>query len=105
MTVFLISQRVSTVRNADQIVVLDDGQVAGIGTHAELYRNCPVYHEICLSQLSQAEAERSDEAAQTGSRTEAEPASVTAGCSAAERSDDVGQKALAEAQNAGKEVQ
>lgn len=105
MTVFLISQRVSTVRNADQIVVLDDGQVAGIGTHAELYRNCPVYHEICLSQLSQAEAERSDEAAQTGSRTEAEPASAAGGRPAAERSDDVGQKALAEAQNAGKEVQ
>lgn len=106
MTVFLISQRVSTVRNADQIVVLDDGQVAGIGTHAELYRNCPVYHEICLSQLSQAEAERSDEAAQTGSRTVAEPASAAAGGRpTAERSDDVGQKALAEAQNAGKEVQ
>lgn len=78
MTVFIISQRVSTVRNADQIVVLDDGQVAGIGTHAELYRSCPVYHEICLSQLSQAEAERSDAAAQT---------------------------ALADAQNEGKEVQ
>ncbi len=105
MTVFLISQRVSTVRNADQIVVLDDGQVAGIGTHAELYRNCPVYHEICLSQLSQAEAERSDEAAQTGSRTEAQPASAAGGRPAAERSDDVGQKALAEAQNEGKEVQ
>lgn len=106
MTVFLISQRVSTVRNADQIVVLDDGQVAGIGTHAELYRNCPVYHEICLSQLSQAEAERSDEAAQAGSRTETQPASEAAGGRPnAERSDDVGQKALAEAQNAGKEVQ
>ena len=58
MTVFLISQRVSTVRNADQIVVLDDGLVAGIGTHAELYRNCPVYHEICLSQLSKEESEK-----------------------------------------------
>ena len=78
MTVFLISQRVSTVRNSDQIIVLDDGQVAGIGTHAELYRSCPVYHEICLSQLSQAEAERSD---------------------------DVEKTALAEAQNEGKEVQ
>lgn len=106
MTVFLISQRVSTVRNADQIVVLDDGQVAGIGTHAELYRNCPVYHEICLSQLSQAEAERSDEAAQIGSRTEAQPISAAgSGCQSAERSDDVGQKALAEAQSEGKEVQ
>ena len=78
MTVFLISQRVSTVRNSDQIIVLDDGQVAGIGTHAELYRSCPVYHEICLSQLSQAEAERSDDAEKT---------------------------ALAEVQNEGKEVQ
>lgn len=106
MTVFLISQRVSTVRNSDQIVVLDDGQVAGIGTHAELYRSCPVYHEICMSQLSQAEAERSDEAAQTGSRAAAEPASEAAGGRpAAERSDDVGQKALAEAENEGKEVQ
>ena len=106
MTVFLISQRVSTVRNSDQIIVLDDGQVAGIGTHAELYRSCPVYHEICLSQLSQAEAERSDEAAQTGSRAAAEPASEAAGGRpAAERSDDVGQKALAEAQDEGKEVQ
>ncbi len=106
MTVFLISQRVSTVRNADQIVVLDDGQVAGIGTHAELYRNCPVYHEICLSQLSQAEAERSDETAQAGSRTEAQPASAAGGASRTEKqSDDVGQTALADAQNEGKEVQ
>lgn len=106
MTVFIISQRVSTVRNADQIVVLDDGQVAGIGTHAELYRNCPVYHEICLSQLSQAEAERSDEAAQAGSRTDAQPASTAAGGRpTAERSDDVETTALADAQNEGKEVQ
>ena len=106
MTVFLISQRVSTVRNADQIVVLDDGQVAGIGTHAELYRNCSVYHEICLSQLSQAEAERSDEAAQTGSRTEAQLASAAGGASRTEkRSDDVEKTALADAQNEGKEVQ
>ena len=63
MTVFLISQRVSTVRNSDQIIVLDDGQVAGIGTHDELYQHCPVYHEICLSQLSAAEAERGSAAA------------------------------------------
>lgn len=106
MTVFIISQRVSTVRNADQIVVLDDGLVAGIGTHAELYRSCPVYHEICLSQLSQAEAERSDEAAQAGSRTEAQPASTAAGGRpTAERSDDVETTALADAQNEGKEGQ
>ena len=98
MTVFLISQRVSTVRNSDQIIVLDDGQVAGIGTHAELYRSCPVYHEICLSQLSQAEAERSEDAAQP-------TAAAGSGRSAVERSDDAEQTALAEAQNEGKEVQ
>lgn len=120
MTVFLISQRVSTVRNSDQIIVLDDGQVAGIGTHAELYRSCPVYHEICLSQLSQAEAERSDEAVQNGSRTAEQSVSVAGsgsrvatqptaaaggGRSAVERSDDAEKTALAEAQNEGKEVQ
>ena len=98
MTVFLISQRVSTVRNSDQIIVLDDGQVAGIGTHAELYRSCPVYHEICLSQLSQDEAERSADAVQPT------PAAGS-GCPAVERSDDVEKTALAEAQNEGKEVQ
>lgn len=117
MTVFLISQRVSTVRNSDQIIVLDDGQVAGIGTHAELYRSCPVYHEICLSQLSQEEAERSDDATQpqtvagSGSRgaaqceEAAQPAAAGGGRSAAERSDDAEKTALAEAQNEGKEVQ
>ncbi len=120
MTVFLISQRVSTVRNSDQIIVLDDGQVAGIGTHAELYRSCPVYHEICLSQLSQAEAERSEDTARNGSRT-AEQSVIVAGSGsrvatqptaaagggrpAAERSDDAEKTALAEVQNEGKEVQ
>lgn len=50
MTVFLVSQRVSTIRNADFIVVLDDGRAVGIGTHGELIDSCPVYREICLSQ-------------------------------------------------------
>ncbi len=49
-TVFIVSQRVSSVRGADRIVVLDDGSVAGIGTHAELLESCPVYREICESQ-------------------------------------------------------
>ncbi len=57
MTVFIISQRVSTVRNSDKIIVLDDGNVAGIGTHDELIRSCEVYREICLSQLSRDEVE------------------------------------------------
>ena len=57
-TVFLVSQRVATVRGAARIIVLDEGRVAGIGTHKELFESCSVYHEICMSQLSQAEAER-----------------------------------------------
>ena len=56
MTVFLVSQRVSTLRNADFIVVLDDGKAVGIGRHDELFENCSVYREICLSQLEKEEA-------------------------------------------------
>ena len=52
MTVILVSQRASTIRSADQIVVLDDGRVAGIGTHRQLMSTCETYREICLSQLS-----------------------------------------------------
>ena len=55
ITVVLISQRASTVRRADRILVLDDGRPAGLGTHEELLENCPVYREICLSQLSAEE--------------------------------------------------
>lgn len=51
-TVFIVSQRIGTVMNADRIVVLDDGRVAGIGTHAELLRSCEVYREIAESQAS-----------------------------------------------------
>lgn len=56
MTVIMVSQRASTIRYADQILVLDDGGMAGLGTHEELFENCPVYREICLSQLSAEEA-------------------------------------------------
>lgn len=59
MTVLMVSQRANTVKAADRIVVLDDGAVAGIGTHRELMESCPVYREICLSQLSSEEANRS----------------------------------------------
>ena len=51
-TVFIVSQRIGTVMNADRIVVLDDGRVAGMGTHAELLRSCEVYREIAESQAS-----------------------------------------------------
>ena len=55
MTVFLVSQRVATVKNADQILVLDDGHLAGIGTHRSLLQSSQVYREICESQLSAEE--------------------------------------------------
>ena len=53
--ILTVAQRVSTIREADQIVVLDNGKVAGIGTHHELILKCKVYQEICQSQLSDAE--------------------------------------------------
>ncbi|MEG0767004.1 MAG: ABC transporter ATP-binding protein [Clostridia bacterium] len=58
MTVLLVSQRVSTVRRADQIVAMEDGCVVGVGTHEELLQTCAVYREICLSQQSEEEAKR-----------------------------------------------
>ncbi len=51
-TILLVTQRVSTIKNADQIVVLDEGKIVGKGTHAELMENCPTYREIAMSQLS-----------------------------------------------------
>ena len=54
----MVSQRVSTVKAADRILVLDDGTMAGLGTHEELMESCEVYREICLSQLSREEAAR-----------------------------------------------
>ncbi len=56
MTVFIVSQRFSTIKNADIIIVLDDGRVCGIGKHDELFEGCPEYREICESQLSSKEA-------------------------------------------------
>ncbi|MCD7946463.1 MAG: ABC transporter ATP-binding protein/permease [Clostridiales bacterium] len=54
-TCLIVAQRIGTIRNADKIVVLDDGAVAGIGTHEELMQNCSVYQQIALSQLSAEE--------------------------------------------------
>lgn len=55
MTVFLVSQRATTIKNADQILVLDDGKLVGVGTHMQLLDSCEVYREICFSQLSEKE--------------------------------------------------
>lgn len=56
-TVLIVAQRISTIMNAEQIVVLDEGNVVGIGTHQELLKNCDVYKQIALSQLSKEELE------------------------------------------------
>ena len=56
-TVLIVAQRISTIMNADKIVVLDEGRVVGVGTHKELMKNCTVYKEIALSQLSKEELE------------------------------------------------
>lgn len=58
MTVIIVTQRCSTIRNADQILVLDDGCLVGKGTHDYLFDNCETYREICLSQLNEAEAKK-----------------------------------------------
>ena len=54
-TVLIVAQRISTILNAEQIIVLDDGRVAGIGTHKDLLKNCEVYRQIAASQLSESE--------------------------------------------------
>lgn len=56
-TNIIVAQRVSTIMNADKIIVLDEGRIVGMGTHAELMKNCSEYREIAESQLSQAELE------------------------------------------------
>ncbi|MGP8312784.1 ABC transporter ATP-binding protein [Enterocloster aldenensis] len=57
MTVFIVSQRATTIKQADLILVLDEGALAGMGTHRELLNSCEVYREICLSQLSREEVD------------------------------------------------
>ena len=61
MTVFIVSQRATTIKSADTILVLDEGRLAGMGTHKELLKDCQVYREICLSQLSKEEVERDEQ--------------------------------------------
>ncbi|MBQ8171686.1 MAG: ABC transporter ATP-binding protein [Oscillospiraceae bacterium] len=55
MTCVIVSQRANSIRHADKIIVLDDGMVEGIGTHAQLLRECEVYREICLTQYTEQE--------------------------------------------------
>jgi len=58
LTVFIVSQRASSIKHADKIIVLDNGKMAGIGKHDELFESCEVYKEICLSQLSEDEVRK-----------------------------------------------
>jgi ATP-binding cassette subfamily B protein len=62
-TVLIVAQRISTIMNAEQIIVLDDGRIAGVGTHRELLENCEVYRQIAASQLSEVELHAGKEAA------------------------------------------
>lgn len=77
LTTVIVSQRVSTVRDADMICVLDHGSVAGLGTHDELYATCQLYREICQSQLRREELEGQQGSAVPASAPAA-PASVCA---------------------------
>ena len=58
MTVIIVTQRCSTIKNADLILVMSDGQLAGKGSHDELFETCEVYRDICLSQLSDTEVKK-----------------------------------------------
>ena len=54
-TVLIVAQRISTIKNADRIFVINEGKIVGEGTHEELLRSCDVYYEIATSQLSKEE--------------------------------------------------
>ena len=54
-TVIMVAQRISTIKNADKIIVLDNGKVVGEGKHADLLKNCDIYRQIAYSQLSKEE--------------------------------------------------
>lgn len=81
LTTVIVSQRVSTVRDADMICVLDHGSVAGLGTHDELYATCQLYREICQSQLRREELEgQQGSAAPTSAPTAPTPTCAKEGC-------------------------
>ena len=58
LTVFIVSQRAASLQHADQIIVLDDGRMVGLGRHAELLESCPVYKEIYESQFKKGDAQK-----------------------------------------------
>lgn len=60
MTAVIVSQRANSIMHADKIIVLDDGEAVGIGTHAELLKTCAVYHEICATQYSEEELKQQE---------------------------------------------
>lgn len=78
LTTVIVTQRVSTVRDADMICVLDHGSVAGLGTHDELYASCQLYREICQSQLRREELEGQQRSAAPTSAPGAQIASASA---------------------------
>ncbi|MDB1867626.1 ABC transporter ATP-binding protein [Collinsella aerofaciens] len=81
LTTVIVSQRVSTVRDADMVCVLDHGSVAGLGTHDELYASCQLYREICQSQLRREELEgQQGSAAPTSAPTAPAPTCAKEGC-------------------------
>ena len=81
LTTVIVSQRVSTVRDADMICVLDHGSVAGLGMHDELYASCQLYREICQSQLRREELEgRQGSAAPASAPTASASVCAKEGC-------------------------
>lgn len=80
-TVLIVAQRISTILNAEQIIVLDDGNIAGMGTHQELLESCEVYQQIAASQLSESELK--------AGRKEEKPSESSGGHNAAENGKEV----------------
>ena len=80
-TVLIVAQRISTILNAEQIIVLDDGKIAGMGTHQELLESCEVYQQIAASQLSESELK--------AGRKEEKPSESSGGHNAAENGKEV----------------
>ena len=76
-TVLIVAQRISTILNAEQIIVLDEGRVAAMGTHSELLKSCEVYQQIAASQLSEAELNAGRNAEAAGAESEADDGKTT----------------------------